>query len=137
MKIKFYYMRIFDRFDRLCPFASMKVSGSADSGRYMEFINLQTIADDVEQCDRILAIVDDVISGKKSEPYMAYGKNDYVLDVYKDFVNFDLLFSEDLTENPDGDFDIEVFREILTQWRKFLLMPVKMDTFLEFHLEPN
>jgi hypothetical protein len=79
------------------------------------------------ECEAALKLIDLVQSGKSTEEQ--YGLNDTCVTFRPSSVQVDILIEEEIG-TPVGRFGLKEFRNAVSAWREFLLMPESSESTL-------
>lgn len=90
---------------------------------------LSSVAQGVDDCDRLLNAIDDVENGNQVE--IETGGNDVTLTLRATGVQVDIEVNEDWIGQPDGHFKLSEWKIALKGWRRFLEMPRSLDSVVE------
>lgn len=97
--------------------------GGADALRYNRYVCevLGAVAQTVEDCDRLLDLLDAVEDGRERE--VETGGNDVTLTFTREGVQVDIEANEDWVGTKDGHFALGEWKLVLEGWKRFLGMP--------------
>ncbi|HVK54178.1 MAG TPA: hypothetical protein VM532_04020 [Burkholderiales bacterium] len=132
MKLRFFYVDggIHPKLGQVFHW-QQKVMGGEDKKRYTQYLCevLSSVAQGVDDCDRLLDAIDNVESGTQTE--IETGGNDVTLTFKASGVQVNINANEDWIGQPEGQFKLNEWKTALKGWRKFLEMPQSLDSILE------
>ena len=102
--------------------------------RYNQYLCevLSSVAQSVDDCDRILNYIHEVQIGNQTE--IETGGNDVTLTLTQSGVQVDIEINEDWIGQAEGHFQLAEWEAALKGWRLFLEMPKSLDSFVEVDL---
>jgi hypothetical protein len=108
--------------------------GNGDAARYQRYICdvLGAVAQTLDDCDRLLAFIEEIESGKENQ--VETGGNDVTLTLKRSGVQVDIEINEDWIGQPEGHFTLQEWRAALEGWCRFLKMPQSLETVIEIDL---
>lgn len=94
-----------------------------DVVRYQRYLAniLSSIAQSVNDCDRILAEIEMIEKGRKSNSEIE--GNDVDVLIEKDGIQVDINVNDEWVGQHEGRFSLSEFKAVVAAWRKFLNMP--------------
>lgn len=96
--------------------------------RYQRYLanTLSGIAQSVEECERILSVVEKIEAGRLAETEVE--GNDVDLTISKTSIQVDINVNDDWVGQPEGKFSLEEFKTAVTAWRDFLKLPESFES---------
>lgn len=132
MKLRFFYVDggFHPRLGQVFHWQQKAMDG-ATAGRYNQYMCqvLSSIAQGVDDCDRLLSDINDIENGKRTE--IETGGNDVTLTLNSFGVQVDININEEWIDQPDGRFKLSEWKAALIGWRRFLEMPQSLDSIVE------
>jgi len=103
------------------------IDGS-DVARYQRYLAniLSCIAQSVDDCDRVLAEVEMIETGRESESELE--GNDVDVLISQDGIQVDINVNDEWVGQPEGRFSLTEFKAVVAAWRRFLQMPEAFDS---------
>lgn len=91
--------------------------------RYQRYLanTLSNFAQSIEECDRILTIVERIETGLEIKAEIE--GNDVSVTVSKNNVQIDINVNDDWIGNPEGKFLLIEFKTAINAWKAFLKLP--------------
>ena len=132
MKLRFFYVDggIHPILGQVFHWQQKATDGEA-AARYNQYMCevSSSIAQGVDDCDRLLHDINDVENGVRSE--VETGGNDVTLMLKSSGVQVDININEDWIGQPDGRFKLSEWKAALIGWRRFLEMPRSLDSIVK------
>lgn len=134
IKLKFFYVDagIHPKLGRVFHWQQV-ATGDTDVSRYNQYLCqvLSSIAQGVDDCDRLLQYVKEIESGTTK---IETGGNDVALTIKPSGIQVDIEINEDWIGQPDGQFTLNEWKSALNGWRHFLQMPQSLDSVVEVNI---
>ncbi len=99
-----------------------------DEARYQRYIanTLSGIAQSVEDCERILSVVEAIMTGQEVESEVE--GNDVDITLSGSGVQIDISINDDWVGKPEGLFLLSEFKVAMSAWKKFLMLPESLES---------
>ncbi|MCD1631817.1 MULTISPECIES: hypothetical protein [Marinobacter] len=103
-------------------------SGELEVARYQRYLanTLTSIAQNIEDCDRILSKIKMFEEGKIKT--LEVEGNDVDVFISNSFVQININVNDDWVDQEEGRFSLEEFKAVLSAWRKFLNLPESLSS---------
>jgi len=132
MKLRFFYVDggIHPKLGQVFHWQQKAMDGET-AARYNQYMCdvLSSVAQGVDDCNRLLHFINDVENGVRSE--VETGGNDVTLMLKSSGVQVDINIDEDWIGQPDGRFKLSEWKAALIGWRRFLEMPQSLESIVE------
>ena len=96
--------------------------------RYQRYLanTLSGIAQSVEDCDRIMSIVEAIETGRETEAEIE--GNEIEVTISKTGVQIDITVNDAWVGQPEGRFLLSEFKAVVNAWKKFLSLPESFES---------
>lgn len=99
-----------------------------EKARYQRYLanTLSSVAQTVEDCDRILTVVESIESCREDEAEVE--GNDVDVTISKNGVQIDINVNDDWVGQPEGMFLLSEFKAVVCAWKEFLKLPESFES---------
>jgi hypothetical protein len=100
-----------------------EISDGDEVERYQRYLvnTLSGVAQSVEDCDRIMSIIESIETGQEIEAKVE--GNDIEITISKTGVQIDITVNDAWVGQPEGGFLLSEFSAVVNAWKRFLSLP--------------